>query len=380
MDAPPGPDKDGGSGAEDMEADGGVPPPPPPPAGPAARRARVVVPEAHEDEGPTYYRLGVDYEVEPDDEEVHVQCGRIKKLENLETVGAKLKKLVLIANCVEKIENLESNVNLEHLELYQNLLKKIENISHLTKLHTLDLSFNKIRSSESLSTCNFESLTRLYLSSNKIVDIEGVFHLSSLKMLELGSNRIRAIPADIGRLTKLEELWLGKNKIASMALPPMPALRHLSLQNNRLEVWDPSLFQNASGLTHFYVGHNNLPNMPEEFALLTNLVEVDLVRNAITAIRPVEELTKLEELWMNDCKIEDLSEIRHLGVYPSLKTIYLERNPMQKLGDAEAEAKYRAAILEVVPYITQLDAERINFSVKVVTDGREHTLPGIRKA
>ncbi|CAE8622282.1 unnamed protein product, partial [Polarella glacialis] len=160
---------------------------------------------------------------------------RIKKVENLEAVGPRLKKLCLIANCVEKIENLESNVNLEHLELYQNLLKKIENISHLKSLTVLDLSFNKIRGTAPLAACEFAQLQRLYLSSNKIDTIEGIFHLTSLRMLELGSNRIREIPSEIGNLIHLEELWLGKNKIGSMALPPMPALRHLSLQNNRLD-------------------------------------------------------------------------------------------------------------------------------------------------
>ena len=55
-------------------------PPPPPPAGPSARRARVQLPEHHEEEGPTYYRLGVDYPVDPDDDEVLHQCARIKIL------------------------------------------------------------------------------------------------------------------------------------------------------------------------------------------------------------------------------------------------------------------------------------------------------------
>ncbi|CAE8587585.1 unnamed protein product, partial [Polarella glacialis] len=135
------------------------------------------------------------------------------------------------------------------------------------------------------------------------------------------------------------ELWLGKNKIGSMALPPMPALRHLSLQNNRLDVWDGSLFHNVSGLTHFYVGHNNLPDLPDEFALLTKLVEVDLVKNAITRIRPVPELACLQELWLNDNQITDLEEVRNLASFPALKTIYLERNPMQCLGDKDAEAR-----------------------------------------
>merc|ERR1719401_2719147 len=131
-------------------------PPPPPPMPPDGsrreRRPRVELPEHHEDEGPTNYRIGVDHVYEPSDEEIHFQCARIKKLENLEAAGPKLKKLCLIANCVEKIENLDSNVNLEHLELYQNLVKKIDNISHLTKLKVLDLSFNKIRSASTLSS------------------------------------------------------------------------------------------------------------------------------------------------------------------------------------------------------------------------------------
>merc|ERR1719401_1643154 len=251
-----------------------VPPPPPPMPPDGARRERrprVELPEHHEDEGPTYYRIGVDHVYEPSDEEIHFQCARIKKLENLEAADPGLKKLCLIANCVEKIENLDTNINLEHLELYQNLVKRIENIAHLTKLIILDFSFNKIRAIDPLGACPFDKLEKLYLSSNKIENVEGIFHLTNLKMLELGSNRIRKMPNEIGQLVNLEELWLGKNKIDSMALPPMPALRHLSMQNNRLDVWDPSLFSNASGLTHFYVGHNNLPDLPEEFAQLTEL-------------------------------------------------------------------------------------------------------------
>lgn len=361
---------------------GDVPPPPPPPPGEgpsAVRRARVTLPEPEEDHGPTYYRIGVDYEYDPEDEEIHLQCARIKKLENLEKAGANLKKLCLIANCVEKVENLETNVNLEHLELYQNLLKKIDNIKHLTKLKVLDFSFNKIRSSEPLSACPFEHLERLYLSSNKIDTVEGIFHLRTLKLLELGSNRIRVLPAELGNLVNLEELWLGKNKIGSMALPPLPKLRHLSLQNNRLESWDPALFHNASGLTHFYVGHNNLPDLPPEFALLTDLTEVDLVRNAITLIRPVPELLKLEELWLNDNQIESLDEVRHLAAFPSLKTVYLERNPMHGLGDKEKEARYQEAILKVVPNLVQLDASRLGRTVQLITDGSEKKVMGIRK-
>lgn len=369
----------------DQEGDEAVPPPPPPPPGGLGpserreRRARVELPPPEEDHGPTYYRIGIDYPYQPTDTEVIVQCGRIKKLENLEACGANLKNLTLIASCIEKIENLGSNVNLEHLELYQNLLKKIENISHLTKLTNLDLSFNKIRSSEPLGVCQFEQLQRLYLSSNKIDEIQGVFHFKQLTMLELGSNRIRAIPPEIGQLVNLRELWLGKNKIASLAIPPLPALRHLSLQNNRLESWEPIFFENASGLTHLYLGHNNLPNLPEEFGLLTELVELDLAKNAITVVTPIPQLTKLQELWMNDNQIKDLAEIKNLSAFPALRTIYLERNPMHGLGNEASEARYKEAILAAKPGLFQMDAERLLEKVKIISDGTEQNVIGIRK-
>jgi protein phosphatase 1 regulatory subunit 7 len=372
--------------SEPMDVEESVPPPPIPVVDPSerraareGRRARVELPHEEEDHGPTYYRIGIDHEYSPDDDEIHFQCTRIKKLENLEAAGPRLKKLILIANCIEVIENLDSNVNLEHLELYQNLVKKIQNIQHLTKLTNLDLSFNKIRTAEPLGSCCFDQLERLYLSSNKITDVEGVFHFPQLTMLELGSNRIREIPPEIGQLTNLEQLWLGRNKIVSMALPPLPALRHLSMQNNRLESWDPALFRNCSGLTYLYLGHNNLPDLPEEFALLTELKELDLAKNAIKTIRWLPELAKLQELWMNDCQVEDLAEVQKLSCLTSLLTVYMERNTMHTIGDAENEARYKEAILAALPNLKQLDAVRLTHEIKVITDGTERQVHGIRK-
>merc|ERR1719215_827076 len=72
--------------------------------GPSERRPRVELPPQAPDEGPTYYRIGIDHTYEPEDEEIHFQCTRIRKLENLEAIGPRLKSLTLIANCIEKIE------------------------------------------------------------------------------------------------------------------------------------------------------------------------------------------------------------------------------------------------------------------------------------
>jgi protein phosphatase 1 regulatory subunit 7 len=369
----------GGSDREDAERAADVPLPPQQGSGRSERRAHVVLPEEVPDDGPTYYRIGVDHLYDPGQEEIHFQCTRIQKLENLEPAGADLKTLCLIANCIEKIENLEANTGLEHLELYQNLIKKIDNIRHLTNLTVLDFSFNRIRSTEYLGTCFFEKLEKLYLSSNKIEEAKGLCHFVNLKMLELGANRIRTLPADLGNLLNLQELWLGKNKIGSMALPPLPHLKHLSMQNNRLETWDGALFANCPRLTHLYLGHNNLPDMPPEFGMLGELQELDLAKNAIRSITPIPQLQSLKDLWMNDNQVEDLEEVRNLAAFPSLQAIYLERNPMHGLGDKAMEKRYQDAILAAVPWITQLDAIHLQESVKIITDGSEKRVLGIRK-
>ena len=67
------------SGAEGPSVEE-VPPPPLPPAGPSARRTRVQLPDHDHDDGPTYYRLGIDYPIDADDDEVMHQCARIKLL------------------------------------------------------------------------------------------------------------------------------------------------------------------------------------------------------------------------------------------------------------------------------------------------------------
>lgn len=85
-----------GADVADPAAMEDVPPPPAPVAGPGARRARVQLPEEHDDHGPTYYRLGVDYPVDPDDDEVLHQCARIKLLGMFRVLNESTKALLFI--------------------------------------------------------------------------------------------------------------------------------------------------------------------------------------------------------------------------------------------------------------------------------------------
>jgi len=106
-------------------------------------------------------------------------------------------------------------------------------------LENLDLSFNKLKHIKRIS--NLTGLKNLYFVQNRISRFEGLDGLSALRNLELGANRIRVCffvffqPEgrmgwliggvglcllqeidNIGHLTALQELWLGKNKITEL--------------------------------------------------------------------------------------------------------------------------------------------------------------------
>ncbi|KAF8820246.1 leucine-rich repeat protein LRR1 [Cardiosporidium cionae] len=305
----------------------------------------------------TYLRIGQDLPVSSDSESLNFTSSRIQRLEGLEKCS-KLKTLSLVTNYITKIENLNTLAHLNELELYQNRIQVIEGLTPLYNLRVLDLSFNQIRKIENLST--LVNLEKLYLSNNKITKIEGLDALKNLKLLELGSNRIRTIEG-LSSLTKLEELWLGKNKITSMLFPPFLHLRVLSLQSNRLENWDGTLCTNCQNLVELYVSNNNISSLPHGLRNLTCMKVLDLSSNKISQIEQLESLEALEDLWMNDNRIEDVKELRFLRGLTDLKTIYLERNPIQSnLGPG-----YRRMVLDAAPSIVQLDALILNSPLSI---------------
>ncbi|XP_952959.1 protein phosphatase regulator subunit, putative [Theileria annulata] len=288
-------------------------------------------------------RIGQDLTVEDSAEVVEFHLSRIKYIENLSHLK-NLKKLCLVSNIIHKIENLEQNTELEHLDLYQNRIKHIENLENLTNLKVLDLSFNEIDKIENLET--LDKLEQLYLSNNKISEACNLAHFKNLTLLELGSNKVRDY-GDVEHLRTLNALWLGKNKLTTMSIPELPNLEKCSIQNNRVREWDECILKNLPNLREFYLSYNKLTEIPSFISLMSNLVILDLGNNRISKIHPLAENHTLEELWLNDNEIDDLSEVKVLTSLKALKVLYLERNPLQfKLGPS-----YRNRVLDILPSI-----------------------------
>ncbi len=206
-------------------------------------------------------------------------------------------------------------------------------MGHLENLRILDLSFNQIKKIENLQ--NLKKLEKLFLTQNKISEIEGLESLTELRVLELGSNKIREF-GGIENLKKLEEIWLGKNKINNLnyfknSEIKFKNLKIISLQSNRLTEWDTSFLESIPNVENLYLGSNQLPDPSPEILSSINprLIELDISYNALTDI-PDHRFEELEELWLNNNKIEKIDNFNKLANnVPKLKTLYLEKNPVQ---------------------------------------------------
>ncbi|MDQ1353721.1 MAG: internalin, partial [Acidobacteriota bacterium] len=90
---------------------------------------------------------------------------------------------------------------------------------------------------------------------------------------------------------------------------------------------DISFISGLSGLTHLYLGKNQLTDITP-LSTLTNLTELYLSYNHIKDLTPLSPLTKLTNLGLNDNKITDLTPLRTLT---NLNFLDLCNNCIQQL-------------------------------------------------
>lgn len=164
--------------------------------------------------------------------------------------------------------------------------------------------------------------TELNLNRKYLGEIpDEVFDNKQLKVLRLYQNKLVSIPARIGELENLEELYIGKNQLTH--LPPeigrLKKLKILSVQYNRLsdlpeEIGElenleqlilnqnylktlPSAIGKLSKLSKIQLNYNEITSLPEAFYNCTQLQFVQLNRNDLESISPgIGQLKQLREL------------------------------------------------------------------------------------
>lgn len=271
-----------------------------------------------------------------------------------------LKELDLCSNNVSDINPLKGLTNLTSLNLWSNKITDISTISRLTNLTELDLRDNQINDISELS--GLTNLTKLYLSNNQISDISKLSSLTNLTSLYLSDNNISDI-SELKSLINLEYLYLNNNQINNIdSIKDLRKLEFLYLSKNNIE--DISVIGNFINLKKLRVGNNkindisilsnlsNLENLGIEGNNITDLnvlVQISGLKKLVISsgtnfdgdgfyigsnplnkesFETIGQLKNLEELYLQDANISDLSFLKNLE---NLKDLNLKYNKIRDI-------------------------------------------------
>jgi len=96
-----------------------------------------------------------------------------------------LKELYLSENCIQTIENLQSNTNLTVLDLSKNQIEHLDNLSSLVNLNEFWFNNNQIKTFDELSKLvPMKSLQCIYVHDNLAFDREENYRSKVLLQLE----------------------------------------------------------------------------------------------------------------------------------------------------------------------------------------------------
>ena len=180
--------------------------------------------------------------------------------------------------------------------------------------------------------------------------------------------------APVAQCGALEELWAGKNKVEALggALGGLGRLRVLDVQSNRLTALE-GLEAQAASLEELYLARNGIASLAAPavsegggesegaaappLASLQALSTLDVSNNRLVTLDGLESCAALEEVWASANHVEDLPRaLRPLQKLRALTCIYLEHNPGAGEGHPGGEGGYRAEVRSLLPGLAQIDA------------------------
>ncbi|XP_074580768.1 uncharacterized protein LOC141837225 [Curcuma longa] len=217
--------------------------------------------------------------------------------------------------------------NLQYLDLSQNYFvgeipDDIDKLSsHLTYL---DLSANNFTGDVPPSIGRIRSLQFLHLFSNQLnVGFPAELgQLSKLQNLTLAYNPFASqrIPAEFGNMRSLKYLWMSKTQLVGEipeSFKNLTELEHLDLAMNSLDGSIPEFIWSLDKLKIIYLYYNNLSGEIHGEITATSLEEIDVSGNHLNGSIPAEfsKLVNLKKLFMyyNELSGEIPSDIAFLS-------------------------------------------------------------------
>jgi small GTP-binding protein len=201
-------------------------------------------------------------------------------------------------------------------------------------LTELPPEIGKLTQLEKLILGKWDDKTNKSIGNNLTSLPSEIGKLTNLTELWLDSNQITAIPEAIGKLTNLTELWLNSNQITAIpeAIGKLTNLTGLWLSSNQITAI-PEAIGKLTNLTWLRLDSNQITAIPEAIGKLTNLTELSLDRNQITAIpEAIGNLTNLTGLSLDLNQITAIPEA--IGNLTNLTELSLHSNQITAIPEA----------------------------------------------
>ncbi|TFI50791.1 TIR domain-containing protein [Mastigocladus laminosus UU774] len=155
--------------------------------------------------------------------------------------------------------------------------------------------------------------------------------LNQLEELQIVDNRLASLPEEIGQLVNLQTLDLYRNQLSSLPeeIGQLVNLQTLDLYNNRLSSL-PSEFGQLSKLQTLDLSSNQLSSLPREFGQLVNLQTLNLYNNRLTSLPgEIEQLVNLQILYLRSNQLNSLP--KEIGQLVNLQVLDLNFNQLRSV-------------------------------------------------
>ncbi|QDL11275.1 GTPase [Brasilonema sennae CENA114] len=155
--------------------------------------------------------------------------------------------------------------------------------------------------------------------------------LDHLEELQVVGNRLSSLPAEIGKITNLQTLHLSSNQLSVLPaeIGKITNLQTLHLSSNQLSVL-PAEIGKLTNLQTLDLSFNQLSTLPAEIGQLTNLQTFNPSSNQLSAL-PAEigKLTNLQTLKLNNNQLSALPA--EIGQLTNLQLLHLMSNKLSAL-------------------------------------------------
>lgn len=227
---------------------------------------------------------------------------------------------------IKCIKAIQKYTSLRRISLIDNCIEKIEDLSRLTLLEDLNLESNRIKIIENLDKCFF--LKKLNLAKNQIKKIQGLSELINLTQLSLEDNQISTL-SGIKTCTSVMELYLNDNIVSNMRevwnLTPLTKLMILDLSGNQIAT--------EKKYRHFTIFHVRRLRVLDgqsidqtEYFKAKEKYNGRLTAELLDMKVGGQNVAKLKELDLSNCKLRDFERVFEESMFPKLVTLNLQKN------------------------------------------------------